>query len=86
MLLSDIEKGVLISARALTGTCTLGGSLRRADSNADTFMSSRAADTSMEKVRMSKMHLEYVLTSLTLTAYIESIHGDAEGPDDISVL
>lgn len=48
--------------------------------NADTSMSCRATDTSMEKVRMSKLWLKCVLTAQTLTAYIERIHRDSERP------
>ena len=62
---------MLITARAHGVTCTPGLS------DAETSASSRASDSSVEKVRPSKTRSEYVLTALTLTAYIESIHRDS---------
>lgn len=79
MLLSDIEKGVLITARAHTHR-HISFLHTHTHTNADTSVSSRATDSSMEKVSVSKMCLEYVLTALTLTAYIESIHIDSDRP------
>lgn len=76
MLLSDMERGVLITC-VHTGTWALSFSLSHMRIQP---MSGRTTDSSVEKVRASKIRLKYVLTALTLTAYIESIHRDSDRP------